>query len=502
MRPRFAIIAAGPLVLLAGCAGHGRPPPHVVTTPAQWDNGPTSQAEATVVDERWWRRLGDPVVDVLVSAAMDDNPTLAQALARVEQARATRDASAGARLPRLDVTAAASRGRQSLATAGGTDPVTTTSASVSPSLSWELDLWGRVRRTAQAASIRIDARTADARGARLEVASEIAAGVMRLRACNVSVAARGRDIASRTTDFDLMEARLSLGAGAPAEIAQARSNLASAKTEQLSQIEQCARELDALVAVSGVDAGEIRRQVAASPAPGAQGAAPQGEAGDPTSTLPVPPPLRLALPATLLLQHPSVLAADREAAARWAEIDVARAERLPRIDLAAVVTGQWLDALGTTTSLTTWSAGPQLSAVLFDGGAGAASVRGAEARYREAVAALQAELRGAVQTIEDGLAARASADQRLATSREALSAARLSLNAAESRRRLGAISQFELEDARRQFTRAEESATDAARDQALAWIQLVRASGAAFEAPAQAAALSAPYSPHFANRAQ
>src|SRR3546814_4667721 len=78
----------------------------------------------------------------------------------------------------------------------------------------------------------------------------------------------------------------------------------------------------------------------------------------------------------------------------WAEIGVARADRLPRIDLVGLLTGNWIRMLGSTTSFDTWSTGAELSGPLFDGGTGAANVRGAQARYREAAEAL----RGAVRT--------------------------------------------------------------------------------------------------------
>src|SRR3546814_16996162 len=76
---------------------------------------------------------------------------------------------------------------------------------------------------------------------------------------------------------------------------------------------------------------------------------------DSGAIIPEPPPLTLALPATILLGHPNVVAAEREAAARWAEIGVARADRLPRIDLVGLLTGNWIRMMGSTTSFDTRS---------------------------------------------------------------------------------------------------------------------------------------------------
>ncbi len=130
--------------------------------------------------------------------------------------------------------------------------------------------------------------------------------------------------------------------------------------------------------------------------------------------------------------------------------------------------------MGSTSSFDTWSAGAELSAPLFDGGAGSANVRGAQARYREAVEALRDAVRTASRDVEDALAGQQSAQQRIATSREAVEAAHVALRANEARWRAGAISMFELEDSRRQFNAAQESAIAAARDRAQAWVALVR----------------------------
>lgn len=474
--------SVGALALLAGCATHSSQPTQQIAAPPQWDNSPVLQ-QAGSSDDAWWTKLADPVVDRLIESALANNPTVAEALARIDQARATLDADRAPRVPRADVSGSASYGQQNLGTTGGVNPVTTTAASISPSLSWEIDLWGRVRHTAAAASSRLNARTADARAARLSIEAQIASGVLRLRACNYSLRIRAEDIASRRTELDLMRRRLSFGNVAPVEVATARSNLASAETDRISQQETCTREVDALVEISGVDGSTIRSLLPEPPPPGADpgGASAAALEAERMTVIPAAPPIQPVLPATVLLNHPGVVAAQREADARWSEIGVAKAERMPRIDLVAILTGQWIRALGTTSSYTTWSAGPQLSGTLFDAGAGAANVRNAEARYREAVATLEGAVRAAIREIEDGLAAQQSAEQRVATSREAVAAARFALTADEARRRAGSISQFELEASRRQFNQAQESAIAAARDRSTAWVELIRASGNAFD---------------------
>lgn len=462
------------ILCIGGCATQ---PPHETPRPnvqLAWANA-TTTASATASEspqDDWWTQLRDPVIDALIAAALIDNPSLAQAAARIDEARATLHSSRAQRYPQVTGNGALTRGNsQNPSSTITSDTITTNSASLGASLGWELDLWGRARAIEAAARSRLDARNADAEQARLSLAAQIADGVLSLRACNYSLAVRDEDIASRWTELLLMRQRLSVGHVAPVDEANALSNLASARTNRSSQQESCSILVDTLVALSGRDAWTVRDLVARSlsSAPASQIEA--------ASIMPTAPLSRPDVPATVLLEHPTVRSAEHELAASYSEIGVARAERLPRIDLSGLLTGQWIRAFGSTIHFNTWSAGPTVSVPIFDAGSGAANVSGAEARYRGALATLISTLRTATQDVEDALAAQSSAEQRVDTSKQAVDAARIALRANEARYRAGAISLFELEDARRQFNSAQESSIAAARDRARAWVALVRASG-------------------------
>jgi outer membrane protein, multidrug efflux system len=458
-----------PVALLGACAlqpDYRRPAPDV---PASWSNAPDravpSSAGAPDDGQAWWSRLDDPAIDQLVAAGLRDNPTLAEAAARIDQARALLTVRDAAKLPAVGIEGSATRARDRLNPGGG--PSHQTSAAIGARLSWELDLWRRVRESAEAARLRVDARTADAQGARLSVIGDIADTAIALRACRLTLEVRDRDIASRETEWMIGRARLAFGSIAPVTLATARSNLASARTDRIAQDETCRRLVDALVALSGVDAARIGGLLAGRPD------------GVGERWLPTPPSHDPALPATVVLGNPAVMAAEREVAARWSDIAVARAERMPRIDLAAVLTGQWIRALGSESSFTSNSIGATLSAPLFDGGARAANVRGAQAAYREAVARLSQATRITIRDIEDALAAEQSATLRIGTSQDMLEAARLAFDANDARWRAGAISQFELEESRRQLNQAQQGAIAATADRARAWVALMRRTGPA-----------------------
>lgn len=471
MRHSLSGLALAPLFLAGACAlqpDYQPPPPKIA---GAWSLAPTTTLEPTRLHrDDWWTLLGDPAVDQLVASGLADNPTLVEAAARIDQARATLAAQDAARLPGVTANAGLTRSRDR-AEAG---MMGQTSGSVGASLSWELDLWGRVRQGAAAARSRLTAADADADAARLSIIGEIADATLALRACNRVLEIRDRDIASREMETRITRARLAAGTLAPVALAAATSHLSSARTDRVAQEEACRRLTSALSALSGLDIPTIRRLL-----PESSGAARGVGAADIDATpLADPPGFVPALPASVLLTHPAVIAADREAAARWSEIGVARAERLPRIDLAAALSQQWLRALGSTTSYAARSAQIGLTGPLFGGGTGAARVSGAEASYRQALARLDLTVRTAARDVEDALSARQSAQARIETSREALSAAQFTLRSNIARWRAGSIAQVELEESRRQFNRAQESAIAAAADRARAWVALVRTTGA------------------------
>ncbi len=455
------------VLAMGGCALQSAYTPPVTAGPSTWSvPAAETPAPSQAVTDGWWRELHDPAVDALAEAAFADNPTLAQAVARIDEAKATLGVNAAATVPSVTASASLTRAQgQNTSASGSGTTQRSTSASIGPSFTWEIDLFGRIRHSVDAAQNRLDARTADAEAARLSLAADVVGGVLSLRACESARTVLADDIASRERTLALTRQRLAAGFAAPVDEARAIAGIATVRTNLATQQEQCTRQVNALVALSGRDAATVRRQVF-----GAEAAA---------AFMPQAPATAPELPATVLAGHPNVVSADREAVAAWEEIGVARANRLPRLNLAALLTGQWIRAAGSSFDVTTWSIGPSLTGTLFDGGAGAANVSAADARYRRALASLQGTLRSTVQDVENALAAQVSAQARTASAGDAVAAARTTLQATEAQWQAGAISLFELEDSRRQFASAQDAEISARRDQAQAWVALVKATGGA-----------------------
>jgi outer membrane protein, multidrug efflux system len=458
------------ITMMSGCALQGNYSSPALETPKNWLDVKTatnqSESEKSFPDQ-WWTALRDPAIDTLVLAALNDSPTVDEVVARTDEARAVLGIVGAQRLPSIDASANATRQRGAAAEAGATELSNVGDASLS--VGYEIDVFGRVRESVRAAENRLAARSAEVQSARLALVSQIADGVVALRACAFSQRVRALDIDSRMQVLNLTRQRVAAGLDARVEESRARNSLASARTEAALLNQECDRQTNALSALTGLSGPDVRSSVLGS-----------GEAGSgATPFMPVSPELPLPLPATVLTSHPDLIAADREAAASWSDIGVARADRLPRIDLSAILTGNWLRAAGSTLSYTTWSLGPALAAPLFDGGAGASNVAAEEARYRAAVARLRQAVRRVVQDVEQALADEESSRARLSSAQEALDAARDTFLVTESRWRAGATNLFELEDARRQRSAAEDAAIAATRDHVQAWIALMKASGVA-----------------------
>ena len=209
---------AFPAILLGACALQPDYRRSALDMPTSWTNGPGGSlpSPATVLIDRanWWSQLDDPAIDHLVSAGLTDNPTLAEAAARVEQARALVAVRGAGKVPAIGIEGSVTRTRDRFDPSGG--PSYQTSAALGPRLSWELDLWRRVREGTNAAGHRVGARTADARSARLSIIGDIADTVIALRTCILTQEVRDRDIASRETELSISRARLALVAPTPA----------------------------------------------------------------------------------------------------------------------------------------------------------------------------------------------------------------------------------------------------------------------------------------------
>lgn len=459
-RRRLAALAAA--LLLAGCASldTAAPPPAGATPAAQWQAPlPGSDPGAELRD--WWQQFHDPLLTRLIDAAQTASPTLADARARIEQARAARVAGGAALTPTLSANASATRGKLDLATPVGT------SLGANLQAAWEIDLFGANRAGRDAAQARLDGARAAWHDARISVAAETASAYLALRACEAQLAQSELDAASRAETARLTELAAKAGFQSPASADLARASAAQGNATLTQQRAACDLAVKALVALSALPEPELRTQLLAGRA-----------------NLPQPAQLAVAqVPAQVLAQRPDLASAERELVASAADAAQARAQRWPRVSLAGSIGPARFESGGGSSSGTLWSVGPvSVSLPIFDGGVRRANAQAAQAAYDAAATRYAARLRTAVREVEEALVALQSTAARGEDARRAADGYERSLRAVESRYRGGLASLFELEDARRTAVAAQSALIELQRERVAAWISLYRALGGGWSA--------------------
>lgn len=452
---------------LAGCALQAPPRTVSVTTPPQWfASPPAPQAtdsdagnlphHARLTDlSQWWQQQNDPLLVELIDAAQAVSPTVATAVSRIEQSRATSVNARAALGPKLDLAASAQR-----TNAQPPLPLGTTSQ-IALQPAWEVDIFGGNRATSAAALARLQGAQASWHDARVSVAAEVANRYYSLRTCNKLVIIARADADSRAETARLSELSAKAGFEAPATTALARASAAEGRGRVTQQQALCDLDVKALVALTAIDEPAIRQKIAGSTLPNT------------VATIAID-----SLPAQTLSQRPDVFIAEREVAAASAEVGNAQAQRYPRLTLNGSIGVGNFHSQGTSTNLDTWSIGPiSLTLPIFDGGARAANVDAARARYEEAVASYRGTVRQAVREVEEAMVNLQSTASRSEDARIAVEGYGASFNGTQSRYQNGLASLVELEDARRQRLAAELNAATLERDRMSAWIALYRAAG-------------------------
>lgn len=373
---RVPLTALG-VVLLAACAvgpDYREAPP--LDTGSGWTR-PVDADGAQIDLSTWWTSLGDPVLNRLVITALSDNLDLRHAQARISEARALRDRAAGGYAPVIDARGSVTERRQS---ENGPLPIGSipglerdqTIYDVGFDAAWEIDLFGRTRRTLESAEASLEATQADANDARISVVAEVARSYFTLRGAQRELAAREASVGTLQQTFDLVRRRFDAGDAAQADVDTVQARLAAA--------------------AAGVPGIQARLRAAALGLGVLLGAPPELELSLLDTT--TPELALVALPvgerADVLRRRPDVRAAERHLAASTADIGVATAELFPKLSIGAGGGFQALDASDLFDSASqTFSITPLISWRVFDGGRVRAEIRASEARQLQAALAYE-----------------------------------------------------------------------------------------------------------------
>ena len=450
------IILCLPLLWLAACTvgpDYQRPS---VTLPAQFSEAGGEWRIARPgefqVPERWWSVFGDAALDQMEARVVIDNQTLKIAEAQYRAARAAVDSAAAARLPTVSGSAVAGRGRS--------NDVTANSYALAASANWEIDLWGRVRRSIEAAQARAESSADDLAAARLSTQALLAQTWFQLRAADLQGQLLQRTIEVDARFLELTRNRHDAGVASGLDVAQAETQLGNART-QLSENElQRAQLAHALVTLVG-----------------------GGEIAAATGPLPAVPATPALFPSVVLEQRPDIAAAERLAAAANAQIGVARAAYFPVLDLAAgaSLTSSALDKLFNAPSRI-WLLGPSLAMTLFDGGARDAAVEQARAGYDQAVATYRQSVLTAFQEVQDNLAAARLLQRKAEEQAQSLAAARRAREIAEVQYQAGTINSLNVIILQTAELTADLNAVDIQTRQLAASVQLLKNAGGRIDA--------------------
>jgi NodT family efflux transporter outer membrane factor (OMF) lipoprotein len=412
----------------------------------------------------WWTAYGDPLLDRLESQIDSDNPNLAQALARYDQAQALVGEAAAPLFPTVGVAAAPSTNRQSnqrpLRTSPASDQYDANSLYLASN--YEFDFWGRIRNLVAEGKAQAQASAADLATVRLSLETQLANEYVQLRGLDAQAAVLADSVQAYQRALQLTQDRYEGGAGTRLDVTRAQTQLASARAQAADVAGQRAQYEHAVATLAGQTA----------------------------SSLSIPPdPLHLALPtiptgvpSTLLQRRPDIAAAERRAAAANARIGVTRAAFFPVISLGALAGYQNAGQAGLISAGDTyWTLGPSAVLTLFDGGYRRAADAAAKAQFRQASAAYRAQVLQAFQEVEDNLALlnhlAAEGEQQDAAVRAASQTEDLAL----VRYREGAVNYLEVAVAQEADLQAKQAALSVQTRRLQASIGLIKALGGGWD---------------------
>lgn len=467
--PRVALSALAALLagLCAGCASAPEAPPQLPAAPLTFRETPPGWTVATPADSQprgeWWRVFGDAELDRLEARAQAGSTSIALALARLTQARALARGATAERLPQAGLRSATTRQGGGLINAAGGDGTLITATA---DLSYELDLFGRLRGVADAAALDAEGAAALLHSVRLLVQAEVAQTYFKLRALDAERAVLRAQHAAQAEAVRVAEARLRIGSIAELDLARLRAELAGGMAEGAALERQRARLEHALAMAVGATASEFALTESDWPA-----------------TAALPPRIPPGVPSTMLGRRPDVAASLRAIEAAQARIGVARAAWFPAVALTGNA-GTATPELASLFSLPmrAWGLGALVALPLFDGGRRDAALEVARAQFEAAMVAYREAVLAAVRDVEDQLAAlRTLADEADAQERAAGAAAR-AVTLSEARVANGLASQLELLDARRVLLRAQRQAVQVRAARFQSTVGLVRALGGGWQA--------------------
>jgi NodT family efflux transporter outer membrane factor (OMF) lipoprotein len=479
MKPKLLLCALSVASTMSACSlapvyrtPATAPPAAVYKEAADWKPAQPSDAQPR---GPWWNIFRDTQLDALEAQVTTSNQNLKAAFARLEQARAQMRYVRASYLPTVTGTAGASRGRTSINAPqySTVKPATQNDLLLQSDLSYEIDVFGRVRNSVAAARAGAQASAADLAVVDLSMHSELALDYFTLRSEDAQQSLLDRTVTDYTRALALTQNLYNGGAVPLADVAQAQAQLETARTQAEDVRLRRAQTEHAIAVLVDQQASTFHVD-------------PQPLSPDMT-----PPSVDPGLPSELLERRPDVAGAERRVASANASIGVARAAYFPVFNLAGVVGLEsthgfsWIDAPSAL-----WAVGSSAMATLFDGGRRHAGTDQARAAYDEQVANYRATVATAYSEVEDWLAALRQLERESESESAAVAATATELEQANYRYKAGAATYLEVVIAENASLAAQLSAADIQVRRINASVLLVKALGGGWDNPTPAATLA------------
>ena len=427
-RSRFApAVTAAMLMLLSACmvVGPDYVRPTVITPDAykEIDGWRVAQPKDDLIRGAWWEIFGDPQLNALVAQVSVSNQNLAVAEAQYREAQALVREARASYFPTATIGIGANRSSSSTTTGGGPASPRTAISNYSLPLdvSWEIDVWGRIRRTVESNQASAQASAADVEAARLSAQGALAQNYFLLRELDAQKQLLTETVAAFQKSLDLTEGLYSQGVDSEADVLQAETQLKTTQAQLINVGVQRAQLEHAIAVLIGKPASDF--SIPATPLAG------------------TPPEIPVGVPSELLERRPDIAASERSVAAANAQIGVAEAAFYPTVTLSASL-GLESSSLGKLFSAASrfWSVGASVSETVFDGGLRRAQTDFARAAYDATVATYRQTTLIAFQGVEDNLAALRILEEEAGVQNEAVKAAEKSVVLTMDQYKAGTVS--------------------------------------------------------------
>ena len=451
------------MVFFSGCAvgpNYKRP---AVNEPESFRFA-SGQTTNSLADLPWWQVFKDPILQDLIRAAITNNCDLKQAVARVEQSRNLAVAARAPLFPQIGYGGDVGRGRNALLNAPAPlNGSTESSAQVNLNAAWEIDIWGRIRRSSEAARAQYLATDEARRGVMITLVSDVASAYFQLLDLDQELEIQRSATNAYTGSYRIFNDRLINGVASKLETDRAAAALANAAA-LIPQLElQIATTDNQLNVLLGRNPGPIPRS---------------SLAGQPQ----LAPEIPAGLPSDLLRRRPDVLASEQLLIAANANIGVSLANFFPQIGLTTFM-GRVSPELSAFTagSGNMWNVGGTLAGPVFQGGQLRAQYRAAKAKFDEAKAAYQQSVLTALQEVSNALIARQKLAEMNVFDGQAVVALESSVQIATERYLNGKSSYFEVLQAQQDLYPTQRAQVQTQVNELIAVVQLYKALGGGWQ---------------------